>query len=62
MTDFQDNYSFTQYEVAPDTDIMEINGEYYLIQGDLDDKITVWRKVSDLFEIERDEIQKMLGL
>lgn len=41
--------------------IVEIEDDYYLIQGRVDDELTVFREIEDLMEFERDNIQEMLG-
>lgn len=41
--------------------IVEIDGEDYLIQGKVEDPITMYRTLDKLLECERDNIQKRLG-
>ncbi len=41
--------------------VHEVNGEYWLFQGDNEeDEIKMWRNIDDLLECERDAVQKML--
>lgn len=41
--------------------IVEINGDRYLVQGDSDDEIWMFRDINELLECERDNVQKMMG-
>lgn len=43
------------------TDIVEIDETKYLVQGDLQDAITMFRPITELLECERDNVNVMLG-
>lgn len=44
-----------------DAQVVKVDGDYYLAQGYEDDsEISMYREISDLFEFERDEIEKIL--
>lgn len=44
-----------------DATVVEVDGDTYLAQGyEEDSEISMYREISDLFEFERDEIQKLL--
>lgn len=41
--------------------IVEIDGTDYLIQGKVDDPLTMFRSIDELLECERGNVDKMLG-
>jgi len=41
--------------------IIEVDDTDYLVQGRIDDKLTMFRPVNDLLECERDTVQVMMG-
>jgi len=43
------------------SEIVEVDGTDYLVQGRVDDHLTMFRPVNDLLECERDTVQKMMG-
>jgi len=51
MTKYSDPYNH----------IVEIDDEDYLVQGRVDDPITMFRTVDDLLECERDNVNVMMG-
>lgn len=40
--------------------IITVDQKKYLVQGDIDDQILMFRTVNELLECERDNVQKML--
>jgi len=52
-TDYRNDYSHT--------DIIEIDDQDYLVQGDLQDAITMFRPVNDLLECERSNVNVLMG-
>jgi len=55
MTDYD------SYDLAGQSDIVNIDDTKYLVQGRVDDEITMFRPINELLECERDNIQKALG-
>ena len=55
MTDYD------SYELTGQSDIVNIDDTKYLVQGRVDDEITMFRPINELLECERDNIQKALG-
>ena len=55
MTDYD------SYDLAGSNDIVNIDDTRYLVQGRVDDEITMFRPINELLECERDNIQKALG-
>lgn len=43
------------------THVIDLDNTLYLVQGDLDDSITMFREIDNLLECERDNVQMMLG-
>jgi len=41
--------------------IVEIDDTDYLVQGNINDELTMFRPVSELLECERDNVNKILG-
>ena len=52
---------YDSYELTGQNDIVYIDDTKYLVQGRVDDKITMFRPINELLECERDNIQKALG-
>jgi len=52
---------YDSYELTGQNDIVNIDDTKYLVQGRVDDKITMFRPINELLECERDNIQKALG-
>jgi len=53
MTKYSNDYSHSH--------IVELDGEDYLVQGSINDELTMFRPISELLECERDNVNKMLG-
>lgn len=53
MTKYSDPYNTNHVVEIDDTD--------YLVQGKVEDPITMFREVDDLLECERDNVQLMMG-
>ena len=52
---------YDSYDLAGPNDIVNIDDTRYLVQGRVDDEITMFRPINELLECERDNIQKALG-
>jgi len=52
---------YDSYDLAGSNDIVNIVDTRYLVQGRVDDEITMFRPINELLECERDNIQKALG-
>jgi len=50
-----DDYDF------PYSEVIKVDDDYYLFQGETGDELTMFRSVDDLLMCERDQVQKMLG-
>jgi len=50
---YRDDYSHT--------DLVTVNDDLYLVQGDLTDSIVMYREITDLLECERDSVNVMMG-
>jgi len=42
------------------SDVITVDGDQYLMQGDTDDEIVMFRDVDDLLECERDPVNLMM--
>jgi len=51
MTDYD------SYDLAGQSDIVNIDDTKYLVQGRVDDEITMFRPINELLECEKDTIQ-----
>jgi len=51
MTDYD------SYELTGQSDIVNIDDTKYLVQGRVDDEITMFRPINELLECEKDTIQ-----
>jgi len=52
MSDYRNYYSHT--------DLIEIGGTIYLVQGDLQDALTMFRPVDKLLECEKEKVNQIL--
>jgi len=60
MTDYDSYDNFSEYDMSGPNYVVEIDNTEYLVQGEVDDQITMFRPVDKLLECERDPIQKVL--
>jgi hypothetical protein len=60
MTDYGNFDDFSEYDMSGPNYVVEIDNTEYLVQGEVDDQITMFRPVSKLLECERNPIQKVL--
>lgn len=51
----------SKYSEYGKSTLVELEDETYLVQGDTSDELTMFRPIDELFEFERDSVQKMLG-
>jgi len=61
MTDYGNYDDFSEYNLPGPNHIISIDDTEYLVQGKVDDTITMFRPVNDLLECERDTIQEVMG-
>lgn len=57
MTDYDD---FDEYDLTGSNYIVGVDNTDYLVQGKIDDQITIFRDVNKLLECERDAVQPAL--
>jgi len=60
MNDYGNYDDFSEHDLQGPNYVVEVDGTKYLIQGEVDDKITMFRPIDELLECERDPIQKVL--
>ena len=56
MSDYD---KFTDYDLAPNNHVVNVDDTYYLVQGELNDQLVIHRPWSSLLKCEKQELGEL---